>query len=282
MSGPLPPSGGEISADIVTRVNAAYHDAVAEEYDERGEGTDPYVIDHYRRLFADHVLPRLPDVADVRCVDLGCGSGYLEQFLPPNIDVFGIDVSNGMLERARSRFPAARFEIGDVYTFDPGPRYHLTMAKALLHHLVDFEQVVDRMAAATAPGGVLVIANEPNRRAYRYLAPLKRAFRLVCNRERGALAVERLGDARYETLSEYHLFQGDGIDASALAQRLRGAGFSDVKVFFSLRELFATFDAVRPALQLNRRVPARFRDHFPLSRNFDLVAYKGISGAAPR
>ena len=148
------------------------------------------------------------------------------------------------------------------------------MENAVLHHLVDYEALVDKMADLTLPGGVLYLGNEPNRRAYRYLAPLKHVYRQTVNRYRTEDAASLLGDPEFEALSEYHLFYGQGIDAEALADRLRARGFRRVDVHYSLRELFSALEEAWPKARLNAWTPDRLRDRFPLSRNFTLIAQR--------
>ena len=264
--------------DHVTRVNAAYHDAIAAHYDERFEGHSDDVIAWVGRLFGTEVLPTLDAVANgerPRVIDFGCGSGYLEAFLGDrNLDLLGIDVSEGMLARARADYPQWRFEQADLYEYETDERFHLVMENAVLHHLVDYEALVDKMADLTLPGGILYLGNEPNRRAYRYLQPLVKLFRSTVNRYRTETAVSELGDAQFEALSEYHLFYGDGIDPRRLADRLLAKGFRAVRVHYSLRELFSALEEANPKARLNTWTPDLVRDHFPLSRNFTLIAQR--------
>jgi SAM-dependent methyltransferase len=262
--------------DHVTQVNAAYHDAIAERYDDRFEGHSTDVIAWVRGIFEREIHPTLDAFGGTpKIIDLGCGSAYLEQFLPSReLDLLGLDVSAGMLSRARQRYPQWRFEQADLYRFETDERYHLVMENAVLHHLVDYEVLVDKMADLTLPGGVLYLGNEPNRRAYRYLRPLARLYRATVNRDRTEDARQLLGDAAYESLSEYHLFHGQGIDADALADRLRARGFRRVVILYSLRELFSALEEAWPRVRLNAWVPDRLRDGFPLSRNFCLVAQR--------
>lgn len=258
--------------DDVTHANTVYHNAIADQYDERLEGSHPAVLERYREIFDRYVLPRVPSG---RVLDFGCGTGWLEALLSEGAhDVTGIDISEGMLRRARARFPNVRFVQGDLYTHTFDGQYDLVMEKAVLHHLLDWEALVDRMADLTAPGGTLFIGNEPSSFAYRALAPLKTLFRLTVNRNRTKSAEQLLGDADYEALSEYHLFYASGFNPLRVRRRLLDRGFREVKLFFSLRELFASLEERWSWLRLNAVAPSLLVDHFPLSRNFDLVAYK--------
>jgi SAM-dependent methyltransferase len=264
--------------DYVTQVNREYHNAIAERYDDRFEGRSPEVVDWIQGIFRTEVFPTLEAFGGTpRVLDLGCGSGYLPGYLeesPVKLDLLGVDISEGMLARARERFPQYRFEQQDLYTYDPGQQYHLVMENAVLHHLVDYNSLLDKMAELTLPGGILYLGNEPNSLAYRYLAPLTKLWRATINRYRTEDAEALLGNAEFESLSEYHLFYGKGIDTRAIRRRLQDHGFRRVAIYLSLRELFSTIEEAYPHVKLNRWVPRSLVDDFPLSRNFILVAQR--------
>jgi len=263
--------------DHVTRVNAAYHDAIVQKYDARLEAHSPEVRDWIERILRRDVFPALDAAGTTpRAIDFGCGSGYLEGFLADrDLDLLGLDVSAKMLERAQETNPHWRFEQADVYSFQTDERFHLVMENAVLHHLVDYEVLVDKMAELTLPGGVLFLGNEPNRLAYRYLSPLAKLWRATINRYRTEDSAELAGDPAFEALSEYHLFYGQGIDARALKRRLEDKhGFRRVTVYYSFRELFSAVEEQYPKVRLNRWTPAAVRDGFPMSRNFHLVAQR--------
>lgn len=266
-----------IDRDYVTKVNQQYHDAIVEKYDERGEGNSPDVREWTQAQFDQYIHPVLDVVEGTpRVIDLGCGSGWLEYYLHDReLDLLGLDISEGMLARARERFPQWRFEQADLYAFETDQQFHLVMEHAVLHHLVDYLPLVDKMASLTLPGGVMFLGNEPNRLAYKYLSPLAKLWRQTINRYRTEDTVDLLGDAEFEALSEYHLFYGEGIDAQAIKQRLHDVhGFRRVDIFFSLREIFSAVEEAYPSVKLNAWTPDSVRDHFRFSRNFTLVAQR--------
>ncbi|MDQ3723749.1 MAG: class I SAM-dependent methyltransferase [Actinomycetota bacterium] len=263
--------------DHITQVNAAYHDAIVHKYDNRLEAHSPAVREWLQSMLRREVFPALDAVGTTaRAIDFGCGSGYLEGYLKGrDLDLLGLDVSAKMLDRARVAFPKWRFEQADAYSFKTDERFHLVMENAVLHHLVDYEQLVDTMAELTLPGGILFLGNEPNRLAYKYLAPLAKLWRTTINRYRTEDAERLAGDAEFEALSEYHLFYGQGIDATALQRRLQERhGFRRVTIYYSFRELFSAIEEHYPRVKLNRWAPTALRDGFPLSRNFNLIAQR--------
>src|SRR4051812_8658434 len=90
--------------DRVPETNGAYHDAIADRYEKRWEGYSPDVRNWVTGLFEREIFPSL-DASGGRpkVIDLGCGSGYLEDFLVErDVELRGLDVSTGMLERARA------------------------------------------------------------------------------------------------------------------------------------------------------------------------------------
>lgn len=54
-----------------------------------------------------------------RIADVGCGPGHVTAFLHGRgLDVFGIDLSPGMVAQARTNYPDLRFEIGSMTGLD--------------------------------------------------------------------------------------------------------------------------------------------------------------------
>src|SRR6185295_11189534 len=180
------------------------------------------------------VFSLVPDLGAAHVLDLGCGTGYLEQFLARRCGhVTAVDVSAGMLAVARRKHPEVRFVEQDVYAFpiEPGA-WDVICENALLHHLKDYEEVLDRMMAGCRPGGILFLGYEPNAVAFRLLAPLRALYRAVFAEGRVQDVNAGLASGEYEKLAEYHQFYGYGLSARALRRRLAAGGFRDVRIFY--------------------------------------------------
>jgi SAM-dependent methyltransferase len=68
-------------------------------------------------LFAD--LVSTADHASGPTADVGCGPGHVTAFLRERgLDVFGVDLSPGMVEQARANYPQLRFEVGSMTGLD--------------------------------------------------------------------------------------------------------------------------------------------------------------------
>ncbi|MEU5691337.1 class I SAM-dependent methyltransferase [Actinosynnema sp. NPDC020468] len=65
--------------------------------------------------FDRHVLGLFADLVTGRVADVGCGTGRITGFLRGlGVDVFGVDLSPGMLDVARHDHPDVDFEVGSM------------------------------------------------------------------------------------------------------------------------------------------------------------------------
>lgn len=98
---------------------------------------------------------------DTPVIELGCGAGYLMEFLQRTgfSSVEGIDVSPEQIHRARSR--GLRAEQADVFSYlsSRGDRYGMIAAIDFLEHFTKDEitELLDLVRRALRPGGVLVL-----------------------------------------------------------------------------------------------------------------------------
>ena len=189
---------------------------------------------------AQELLARVPLPEAARVVDLGCGPGKSTELLVhrfPKAQVVGTDNSEAMLASARERLPQARFELSDIATWAPQDQApDLIYANAALQWVPDHEQLIPRLFAALAPGGVLAIQMPDNREE-----PTHRLMRAVAAEAPWA---EPIGDAdRLRTLllplgGYYDLLAPDAAkvdvwrtiyqhpmaDAAAIVEWVRGTG----------------------------------------------------------
>jgi SAM-dependent methyltransferase len=132
-----------------------WNDCAATFDDEPDHGLrDEAVAAAWDRLLRQ-ALPRTPG----RVADLGCGTGSLSALMAAQgHDVTGIDFAPGMVERARAKVPAARFEIGDAARPDlPAASFDAVVVRHVLWALPDAEAALDRWIELLGPGGRLVL-----------------------------------------------------------------------------------------------------------------------------
>lgn len=112
-----------------------------------------------------HLLSLLPGKARVLDVGSGTGRPVAATIAAAGHDVTGYDVSEKMVELARERVPAARFELADMreLDFEPGS-WDVVVAFFSMLQLprADQEAMIGRFATWLAPGGHLVLATVPS------------------------------------------------------------------------------------------------------------------------
>jgi demethylmenaquinone methyltransferase/2-methoxy-6-polyprenyl-1,4-benzoquinol methylase len=92
-----------------------------------------------------------------RTLDVACGTGFLTRFLRG--DVVGLDASEGMIEIARSRMPAAEFVVGDALSL---PFADGSFDRVFTGHFYDHLQPGERerfLGEARRVAGELVVAD---------------------------------------------------------------------------------------------------------------------------
>jgi ubiquinone/menaquinone biosynthesis C-methylase UbiE len=133
-----------------------YFDAVADRWDEMR-----------RKFFGEGVRQAAIRAANIDSssvvADVGTGTGFLaEAALAAGARVIGIDVSEGMLEQVRSRFPSDRFEArpGDVEALPlETNEIDAVLANMVLHHAENPSRAIREMVRVLKPGGKLVITD---------------------------------------------------------------------------------------------------------------------------
>jgi ubiquinone/menaquinone biosynthesis C-methylase UbiE len=121
------------------------------------------------RPIHDAVLERLEGLSPDRVLDLGCGTGQLTQRLRtafPSAGVVGIDLSDGMLERAAERLddteaPGTTSFVranAQCLPLAPGTLDVITCTESF-HWYDDQEAAVAELSRLLRPGGRLVIAS---------------------------------------------------------------------------------------------------------------------------
>ena len=107
----------------------------------------------------------LPDLRDLRVVDLGCGYGWFCRFAREQgaAEVLGLDVSEKMLARAREMTsdPAIQYQRADLESVAlPDEIFDLAYSSLALHYLVHLDRLVANVSRALRPGGRFVFSAE--------------------------------------------------------------------------------------------------------------------------
>lgn len=104
--------------------------------------------------------------SDLSIIDVGCGTGWLCEQLSRYGSVTGTDMTQSVLERARQRWPQARFVCGDIFDLElPQASFDVVVSLEVLSHVADQPAFIARLASLLKPGGRLVLATQ-NRPIY--------------------------------------------------------------------------------------------------------------------
>ena len=95
--------------------------------------------------------------------DLGCGPGHIARFLQnTGADIFGLDLSPGMLEEARRLNPEIAFRQGNMLALDLADNSlaGIVAFYAIVHFpSTDLPQAFREMARVLKPGGLLLLSH---------------------------------------------------------------------------------------------------------------------------
>lgn len=120
-------------------------------------------------------------------IDLGCGSGTVLDYMPPDMDYVGVDINESYVRAARKRFSErGRFFLGKVSDFlnqdDSRIRTaDIVLCNGLLHHLPDDEviELLELSKRIMKPNGRLVCIEAT------YLAHQTRLSKWIVSTDRG-------------------------------------------------------------------------------------------------
>jgi len=98
-----------------------------------------------------------------KVLDLGCGNGrLLEIFKGMEIDYFGLDFSEKLIEIAQRKYPQNKFIVGDVLSLPfPNNFFDRVFAIRFLHHIPSKEfrnQALKEIKRVLKPKGTLILA----------------------------------------------------------------------------------------------------------------------------
>lgn len=140
-----------------------YYDDFSTGYEnERGRG--------YHQLIDDLELKAIrPWLPGARVLEVGCGTGLLLQHLAKeSAEAWGVDISPGMLEKAKARGLNGVEGTASQIPF-PDDHFDVVCSFKVLAHVPDIEEALVEMARVTKPGGLMALEFY-NPLSIRYLA----------------------------------------------------------------------------------------------------------------
>jgi ubiquinone/menaquinone biosynthesis C-methylase UbiE len=131
-----------------------HYDEVAEIYDLRyAKGKGQQYYGHLSRHVMEYVKP------DGLLLDIGCGTGlFIERYFPVGNGAVGIDISRGMIERARGRCPESEFLVGtaDALPFQEGT-FDAVVSLLAFSYVRHPQEMIGDVYRILRPGGTFAL-----------------------------------------------------------------------------------------------------------------------------
>lgn len=162
---------------------------LSEQFDLRGTGETGLSLAYNMacyRLRADVLSSALQRAAmspnNRRVLDVGCGTGFwTEYYVSRGAHYTGVDIAQVSVDRLAARYTEQRFARADVSEGVPGGPYDAINVFDVLYHITDdakWEAALGHLAAAVAPGGVLLVtdvfSDRPSLAEHNVMRPLAR------------------------------------------------------------------------------------------------------------
>ena len=124
-----------------------------------------------------------PNVGE-RILDLGCGTGALTaEIAGRGAEILGVDRSEEMIAQARKKFPALQFAVLDARELRYDAGFDAVFSNAVLHWILEAEQVIAGVAQALKRGGRLVAEFGGKGNIQKLMEGFQRAFSALGMRE---------------------------------------------------------------------------------------------------
>ena len=268
-------------AEKIRAANIRYHTKLSKTYDE----TQP----HFKQENVTQVRERLKRLAKTtgggRLLDIGCGTGFVLSIAAPFFDeVYGIDITPAMLERARKMARSKKIrniklvEAGCDDAPFPDEHFDIVTAYGVLHHLPELQPTFKEVRRVLKKKGIFYADEDPNYYFWQSMRslPAKRAVisdileterKSVCEMVGEVQGVVGAGlDRQTIRDAEYQKTKG-GFKEEHIVQLLKRAGFK--KIDYEYNWFWQEGRVVR---DLSLEDAKYFEDHLraalPLTRSF--------------
>jgi predicted TPR repeat methyltransferase len=154
------------AADPAQAMSRAYVETLFDQYAPRFDGALEALAYRGPQLILEAVTRARPAANFAAALDLGCGTGLAGVAFRPHVaHLTGVDLSPGMIARARTRGVYDRLEIAELAAFlrdEPTARQHydLVIAADVFAYLYDLAPVMGAVADVLGEGGVVAFTVE--------------------------------------------------------------------------------------------------------------------------
>lgn len=151
-----------------------YKEKTRRGFDNKAEHYEQSFDGKYCATMYNSVMEKLKEHRFQTLLDVGCGTGavmvrVLKEF--PGVKVSGIDLSEGMVQKARSVLgDQAELWVGDAESLPwKDESFDMLVCNASFHHYPKPKRVLNEMKRVLKPGGCVIIADPWIPNPFRYL-----------------------------------------------------------------------------------------------------------------
>ena len=140
------------------RFGATYEEAVDSAIAFAGQEHDFYLEAKARRLVA--LARRFVGPGRPRALDVGCGPGSFDRHVSSAFELYGVDVSPAMVERARATNPGVEYAVSEARRLPhEDGRFDLAFAVCVLHHVAAADRLplAHELRRVVRPGGLVAV-----------------------------------------------------------------------------------------------------------------------------
>ncbi|MCK9544683.1 MAG: class I SAM-dependent methyltransferase [Novosphingobium sp.] len=155
------------------------------------EWTDNYSLRNYTHSHIEKpaILNLLGNIKNKKILCIGCGDGEeANLFYEKGAKVIGFDLSQKLIDIARSKYPNIKFYVGDSETFSIKETFDIAYAGFVVHYLPNYKKFLSNTSNLLKDNGELVFS---------IVHPIKRS-----------LEVKRFNNRKYKLLGSSKLEDG--------------------------------------------------------------------------
>jgi ubiquinone/menaquinone biosynthesis C-methylase UbiE len=211
----------------VREANRNFYDYFADKYESLERS-----VFHPRRQeqLEERIRTLCKETGGGTVLDIGCGTGNVSKFARKYSEmVVGVDISIEALKINKTRTGINAIQGDGLSLPFADNTFDAITCFSVLHHFLDDGSLLKELNRVLKPGGILFTDNDPNFYFFKYFG-WRSKMRLFFNRKR--LLNNNISPEQLEimNLAEYHA--DEGLKPEALEGIMKGAGFSQIEMFF--------------------------------------------------
>lgn len=146
-------------------IHSACHDNQAEHYDSKVQNDQENGLDYIRENYTETHISAIAQLAlkpGDKLLDIGIGTGLLEEKITEPVSICGIDISDKMLAKAQEKGMNIELKLGSFLNIPyPDQAFTQVVSCFAFHHLDNPEkiQALDEMLRVITKEGVIVLAD---------------------------------------------------------------------------------------------------------------------------